>query len=382
MNPAPRFNLASEHLNAPSRHRTDSSAVAVWMLVAIGQQYTDAQISVIHPTPFGVGRKPGSSLQLNAKTVSSHHADLDVVDGELLLIDRGSTNGTYVNGQRVVEQIVLNEEDLVQFADLAFRVRRTDQATNSRTVAEDVCDQALALVQFDRMMENRLVTPFFQPIIDFTDESIIGYEVLARSRLFGLETSAAMFGAASRLNMEVELSHMLRWEGVREGLSLPRPSTLYLNTHPRELDSPDLVSTMKAVKQLGGDMPIVLEIHEAAVTDPSGIQSLTQQIRDLDIKIAYDDFGAGQTRLVELGGSPPDILKFDMALIRNIDKATPDRRRMLQSLVNIVRDLGVQPLAEGIENEGEAEVCKEMGFETAQGYYFGKPAPPAKYRMI
>ncbi len=67
-------------------------------------------------------------------------------------------------------------------------------------------------------MENRLVTPFFQPIIDLTNGRYIGYEVLARSRLFGLESCAAMFNAAARLNMEVELSRMLRWEGVREGL--------------------------------------------------------------------------------------------------------------------------------------------------------------------
>ncbi len=52
---------------------------------------------------------------------------------------------------------------------------------------------------------------------------------------------------------------------------------------------------------------------------------------------------------------------------------------MLASLVTIVKDLGVQALAEGIETEGEAEVCRQMGFDTAQGYYFGRPAPPGKY---
>ncbi len=52
---------------------------------------------------------------------------------------------------------------------------------------------------------------------------------------------------------------------------------------------------------------------------------------------------------------------------------------MLASLVAIVRDLGVQALAEGIETEEEAEVCRQMGFDSAQGYFFGRPAPPRKY---
>lgn len=353
--------------------------MVVWTLVGVGNAQAANPLTVIHPTPFTIGRKPGCTLQLNSKTISSHHADLHIREGQLILVDRGSTNGTYVNGQRTTQPTVVQEDDLIQFADVAFRIRRDDHATNARTVAEDVCDRALALVQFDRMMENRLVTPFFQPIVSMANAETLGYEVLARSRLFGLETSAAMFDAAARLNMEVELSHMLRWEGVREGMNLPNPMCLYVNTHPLELQKCDLVESMRQLRTLSPDFPIVLEIHEAAVTEPAAIKELTKGIRDLNIGIAYDDFGAGQGRIAELGECPPDILKFDMSLIRNIDRTSPERQRMLASLVTIVKDLGVQALAEGIETEGEAEVCRQMGFDTAQGYYFGRPAPPGKY---
>lgn len=353
--------------------------MVVWTLVGVGNAQAANPLTVIHPTPFTIGRKPGCTLQLNSKTISSHHADLHIREGQLILVDRGSTNGTYVNGQRTTQPTVIQEDDLIQFADVAFRIRRDDHATNARTVAEDVCDRALALVQFDRMMENRLVTPFFQPIVSMANAETLGYEVLARSRLFGLETSAAMFDAAARLNMEVELSHMLRWEGVREGMNLPNPMCLYVNTHPLELQKCDLVESMRQLRTLSPDFPIVLEIHEAAVTEPAAIKELTNGIRDLNIGIAYDDFGAGQGRIAELGECPPDILKFDMSLIRNIDRTSPERQRMLASLVTIVKDLGVQALAEGVETEGEAEVCRQMGFDTAQGYYFGRPAPPGKY---
>jgi EAL domain-containing protein (putative c-di-GMP-specific phosphodiesterase class I) len=88
-----------------------------------------------------------------------------------------------------------------------------------------------------------------------------------------------------------------------------------------------------------------------------------------------NDFGVGQTRLSELIEAPPDYLKFDMSLIRGIEKAPVERPRMLGSLVRIVLDLGINPLAEGIETSEEAEVCRSLGFQTVQGFYFGRPTP-------
>ena len=98
-------------------------------------------------------------------------------------------------------------------------------------------------------------------------------------------------------------------------------------------------------------------------------------MRDLDIKLAYDDFGAGQARLVDLAKVPPDYLKFDIALIRGIHTASAQQRQLVDTLVRMVQDFGIAALAEGVECAEEAEVCREIGFDYAQGYYFGKPAP-------
>ncbi len=81
----------------------------------------------------------------------------------------------------------------------------------------------------------------------------------------------------------------------------------------------------------------------------------------------------GQSRLVELMEVPPDYVKFDMALIRDIHKASPHKQKTLETLVKMVRNLGVAPLAEGIESHDESAVCTDMGFLFAQGFLFGKP---------
>ena len=185
-----------------------------------------------------------------------------------------------------------------------------------------------------------------------------------------------MFQAAEQLNLEVELSRLLRWEGIRVGRDLPDRPMLFVNTHPREMeDGEGLIDSLVKLREMTGNTLMVLEIHEAAVTNPSLMNELSAAMKDLEIQLAYDDFGAGQARLAELIAAKPDYLKFDISLVRDIDTADEHRTQMLRTLVKMVRDLDIRALAEGIETAEEAECCKQIGFDLAQGYYFGRPSP-------
>jgi EAL domain-containing protein (putative c-di-GMP-specific phosphodiesterase class I) len=281
-----------------------------------------------------------------------------------------------VNGQRITEPLKLGPEDLVHFAEAPFRVRKQSaQSTAAGTIAENVCDQALALVQFDRLMSQRLVVPHFQPIVNMEDTKPIGFEILGRGRVFGLESIKAMFEAAAQLNLEVELSQMLRWEGVRVGRELANEPVLYVNTHPSELKNSKLRDSLLQLRKMAGSTPLVLEIHEAALTDSSQLCELQKLLNQLGILLAFDDFGSGQARLRELAEAKPHVVKFDMSLIRGIDRAGPQRQQVVETLVKMIHDLDIQALAEGIETEEEATVCRQLKFDLAQGYLFGRPAP-------
>lgn len=358
--------------------QTTSDAI-VWLLSGSLSGTDNAQNYSLSPPTVRVGRKPGSDLLLSHPTVSGQHARFDMRNDELWLTELGSTNGTFVNGKRLLGEIQIKEEDLIQFAEVAFRVRRNHRRAAASTVQGNVSDQALALVQFDRFMEQRLVTPHFQPIIDLINGSLLGYEVLARSKVIGLESCGAMFDIASRLNMEVELSRMLRWEGIREATTLSGSPKVFVNTHPLELQREGLLNSMIMARQLTSQTQLVLEIHEAAISDPKQMRELKERLRDLRVELAFDDFGAGQTRLAELTEARPDYLKFDMSLIRGIDQAGPERQKLVHSLVGVTLDLGITPLAEGIETESEAEVCRQIGFALAQGYHFGRPSPASSF---
>ncbi|MEM8864995.1 MAG: FHA domain-containing protein, partial [Planctomycetota bacterium] len=166
---------------------------------------------VVDNTPFSVGRGADQSLTIPSPTVSGKHAQLLLDDG-LWVRDLGSTNGTFVNGVRIHDICRLNHGDLVQFAQIVFRVGCDEAVNDSRTIQDESGDRALALIQFDKLITERAVHPHFQPIVTMEGKTI-GYEVLGRSRLFGLSDPQTMFMAAAVLNLESELSRILRVEG-------------------------------------------------------------------------------------------------------------------------------------------------------------------------
>ncbi len=222
-------------------HHSKPLCADVWFLSGAAQPGDSIRHLPIDDNPYVVGRKSGVSLKINFSTVSGRHAELWVEDGQLHLKDLNSTNGTYVNGNRISDEVIIREEDLIHFAEAPFRVRRQSPISQSAgTIAKNVCDEALALVQFDRMMSERLVRPHFQPIVDLHSQESVGYEILGRGSVFGLESVQAMFHAAEQLSLEVELSQLLRWEGIRVGRDLPDRPTLFVNTHPAELAEPGL----------------------------------------------------------------------------------------------------------------------------------------------
>ncbi len=360
-----------------SIRRSTSPVEDVWFLSGPTGPSDSLQHTPIDRQPFTVGRQTGTSMKLQFRTVSGNHAELRLIDGRLLIFDLASTNGTYVNGERITKPTIVSDEDLIHFAEAPFRIRRQSRTgMTAGTISENVCDQALALVQFDRLMSQRLVRPHFQPIVTLQGGRSIGFEILGRGSVFGLESVGAMFQAAEQLNLEVELSRLLRWEGLRVGRDLPDQPTLFVNTHPKEMeDGQSLIDSLCKVREMASNTHIVLEIHEAAVTDPAFMRRLRSSMKDLNIQLAYDDFGAGQARLAELIEARPDFVKFDIGLIRGLDISDLNRMRMLQSLVMMVQDLDISALAEGIETKEEAEACLALGFDLAQGYYYGRPAP-------
>lgn len=337
----------------------------------------------INSSEFFVGRSSECGLPIAASYLSKKHAQFKLTDDDRLFVsDLNSTNGTFVNGERVSDDVEVFNGDIVQIATVLFRVNKVQDRHQENTVEHNVCDKALALAQFERLIEDGGLYPHYQPIVDlqFEDTPAIGYEVLGRSRVFGLQQPAEMFAAAMQLDCEAELSEKMRLAGVTEGMEKFVNSNLFVNTHPKELDSYEFYSSLHALRASAPEQILTLEIHEAAVTNLKMMRELQAILKDLDIKLAFDDFGVGQARLVELGEIRPDFVKFDMKLTKAIDKATPKRQELVSLFAKLIKNLGIQTLAEGVETIECHNTLVSMGFELGQGFYYGKPLPLSNYK--
>jgi EAL domain-containing protein (putative c-di-GMP-specific phosphodiesterase class I) len=349
-----------------------------WLLSGQVHEHEPVKQFRICGEKFTVGRQSGSTLCLPLGSVSKNHAEIVAVDGGLILRDLGSTNGTFVNGYRIEGQTILNDGDLVQFASSVFRVCKRSRQTEIRTVTQDNVDQALAMMQFDRLINDGGFVPYFQPIVRLSDKQRIGFEVLGRSRLFGLQSPVEMFTAASQLNLEPQLSEAFRRRGVEIGSGFGDETSLFLNTHPKELGLDQFYQSLYELREISNQR-FTLEIHERAATNSQIMQRLRRVLQELDIQLAFDDFGVGEARLVELGEYRPDFLKFDMGLTRSINQAPAKQQEVVALLARLVNELGIQSLAEGVENQESHDVLVEMGFSLGQGYFYGKPDSISKF---
>ncbi len=363
-----------------------------WNLLGQTEEHGPDSRTSLRPLPFVVGRAPSAQLRLWSTRVSSQHATFFERDGALFLQDLGSTNGTFVNGQRLAEERGLADGDIVHFADVEFRIAAMfipgsdptgdDLATSriERTQVGIILEGIRRTRDLVALLESGSVSVDFQPVVDLASGAVVAFEALGRVRHPGLPVGASeLFALAQRLNLVRRLSEAFRKRALLEAPRLPasapaRPK-LFVNTLPAEVrDCGELLDDLSVFRRSCPDMPLVLEIHESAVTDVGELGDLRRRLQSIDVGLAFDDFGKGAARLRELCEAEPDYVKFDRTFVSDVS-AGAKRGEMTRALVKMIADLGIVTLLEGVETEDEARSCREAGFDLGQGYFFGRPSP-------
>ena len=333
------------------------------------------------------GRASGLQLVLPSAHVSKTHAEI-YSDGLALRVrDLGSRNGTFLNREPVADA-PLHEGDVLHFGDYEFRVARDvaeedegdDEGTLVRT-APLSRHFVSGASQIRQLIDQGAVTMLFQPIVTLPSARVAAYEALGRGRMPGLpESPVELFDIAGQLgpDAQAELSRLFRRKAVELVRDRPEPPVLFLNTHPVELETPGLLESLEELRTYAPQVDLVLEIHESALAQTDFITWLRERLLEINVGLAYDDFGAGQARLFELAEAPPHYLKFDRRFVTGLDHAPTSRQRLVASLVAAARELLVKTVAEGVETAEEGAACMRAGFSHAQGYHFGRPAPVEK----
>ena len=240
-------------------------------------------------------------------------------------------------------------------------------------------------------MENRLrlalddgtLALHYQPKIDVATGEVAGLEALIRwndaelgavppSRFVSLLEETGMILAAGRWALHKAVEDIRRWQGM--GLKVPRTS---VNVSALQLRQEDFVdSVLEAIAELGGKAPLLdLEITESVLVDdieesPRKLQAL----RRAGVEVSVDDFGTGFCSLSYLARLPVDTLKIDRSfVVRMRDVGYP--RNIVAMIVSLAHTLGLRVVAEGVEDDQQVRLLRELGCDQIQGFYVSRPVP-------
>lgn len=270
-------------------------------------------------------------------------------------------------------------ERLLQEVDRALKLRRLARARrDAQSVSIPPPDEQVPAewVELGRTFAQALDGLFmvYQPIVSWSRRSVFGYEALARSSAPELAHPMALFDAAERLDALDTLGRRIRGncaETYRETNTKP---ALFLNLHPRDLQDDTLYDPNGSLARIA--LQVVLEITERAKLDEcTDLSQRIATLRQLGYRIAIDDIGAGYSGLNSFVALQPDIVKLDMALVRDVHRQ-PVKQRLVRMLVDLCTDLGIQVVAEGVETVAERDALLGLGCDFLQGYFFARPGAP------
>ncbi|GAB4257349.1 MAG: EAL domain-containing protein [Methylomicrobium sp.] len=217
-------------------------------------------------------------------------------------------------------------------------------------------------------------TMAFQPIVNTATRSIYAYEALVRGH--GNEPAGKVFEHVNDENC-YRFDQSCRTKAIKLAADLGIDAHLSINFMPNAVYKPELCirTTLEAARVYGVPVErIIFEITEGEqVKDHAHLLDIVRYYQSQGFKTAIDDFGAGYSGLNLLAEIQTDIIKLDMALIRNIDQNRP-RQAIVKAILQLCRDLSIEPIAEGVETARELDVLQSLGIELFQGYYFAKPA--------
>ena len=214
----------------------------------------------------------------------------------------------------------------------------------------------------------------FQPILERSTRSIFAYEALVR----GMEGQGAgqVIGRVTPEQM-YRFDQTCRVKAIATAARLGMQTRLSINFNPNAVYEPAtcIRLTLAAAGMVGFDTrKLVFEITESErIRDTAHLVDIVNDYQRRGFLTAIDDFGAGYAGLNLLSNFQPDIVKLDMALIRDIDTNFV-RRSIVTGILATCQELKCVVLAEGVETMGEYRALRDLGIDLFQGYLFARPA--------
>jgi len=218
-------------------------------------------------------------------------------------------------------------------------------------------------------------TMAFHPIVDVRTQRVFAHEALVRGE--DGQGASSVLAQVSDVN-RYAFDQKCRVKAIELAADLDLAADgafLSINFLPNAVYEPRacIRSTLSAAMRTGfSTQKIIFEFTEVERLDSAHVLNILRSYRAMGFKTAIDDFGAGYAGLGLLSEFQPDLVKLDMELIRGLQNSAV-KRAIVRNTLNMLRDLGVTPICEGVETIGEFEALRELGVNLMQGFLFAKP---------
>lgn len=235
----------------------------------------------------------------------------------------------------------------------------------------DVAVDEEVVAALDAVLEAGLFHPVYQPAYTLTDGKLVAVEALTRFDAEPQRTPDVWFAAADAVGRGTDLEIAAIEKAVEGACDLPAGISLALNASPSTLADPRL----QALIASHPERRFAIEITEhAVVEDYRLLQEHLTDLRNLGVRFAVDDTGAGFSSLRHVVQLEPDIIKIDISLAQGVS-SSPLRRALAASLTEFAHAAGARMVIEGIEDPDDLLAWAALGAEAVQGYLTGRPTP-------
>ncbi|WP_254781264.1 bifunctional diguanylate cyclase/phosphodiesterase [Modestobacter sp. DSM 44400] len=254
---------------------------------------------------------------------------------------------------------------------------------HDEALTDDDVDQLQLETDLRRAVDANELRLFYQPIVALSDEHLLGYEALIRWQhpTRGLLPPGAFLSAAEDNRLTSKLGEWVLYRACRDAAGWDDDLRVHVNISARHLAEPGFSDLVADALEDSGLPASRLELE---ITESTALFAAEATLRSVfavtesGVTLALDDFGTGYSAISALHRLPIHTLKIDRSFVADV-VAEPATAALVQGLLQLGAGMGLQVIAEGIEDSEQARWLLEHGCLMAQGYAFGRPAPlPAR----
>jgi len=226
----------------------------------------------------------------------------------------------------------------------------------------------------DAINNNRII-PYFQPIIDLKTREIVKYEALVRLQLEdgSILSPVKFLPIAQKTPLYYEITRIMIAKTI--SYFADKPYRFSINYSMSDFEDEEIINTLMGHYATYPDVfpRMDVEILESEMlTNMDRVKYVISELKKLGCRISIDDFGSGYANFFNLIELDLDILKIDGSLIKGINNSS-EHYKTVKAIMGLVNEMGIDSIAEFVQDEASAQLLEKMGVTHAQGYYFGKP---------